>query len=103
MILAILGIVDLIGGAMLGLSGLIPYVGSNFVSTIGIILILKGIISYLSGAAKGFFLDFMGILDIVAGAMLIITTWGFVVFFFPYFGILLALKGVYSVIIGLIK
>ncbi len=103
MFLAILGVLDIIGGVLLGLSGFIPYVGSGFVSAFGFILIIKGIISYISGAAKGFFLDFMGILDIIAGIMLILATWGFVVFFFPYIGILLALKGIYSVIIGVVK
>ncbi|MCK4496984.1 MAG: hypothetical protein KAU24_02245 [Candidatus Aenigmarchaeota archaeon] len=103
MFLAILGVLDIIGGILLGLSGFIPYIGSGLVSTFGIILIIKGIISYISGAAKGFFLDFMGILDIIAGIMLVLATYGFVIFFFPYIGILLLLKGIYSVIIGLVK
>lgn len=103
MILAVLGVLDLICGALLGLSGLIGYVGSGFVSTLAIIMIIKGIISYVSGAASGFFLDFMGVLDMIAGVMLMLATWGFVLFFFPYFGLLLLLKGVYSIIIGIIK
>jgi hypothetical protein len=103
MFLAILGILDIIGGVLLGLSGFIPYMGSGFVSFFGIILIVKGIISWISGAVKGFFLDFMGVLDIIAGIMLILATYGFVLFFFPYIGILLALKGIYSFVIGVIK
>jgi hypothetical protein len=103
MFLAILGVLDIIGGILLGLSGFIPYIGSGFVSFFGIILIMKGIISWISGAAKGFFLDFMGILDIIAGIMLILATYGFVIFFFPYIGILLLLKGIYSFVIGVIK
>lgn len=103
MFLAILGILDLIGGIILGLSGMIPYTENGFVFMIGIILVFKGIISYLSGAAKGFFLDFMGILDIIAGFMLIMATWGFMLFFFVYFGILMILKGTYSMLIGLLK
>jgi len=103
MLLAILGVLDLIGGIILALSGFIPYTGSGFIFTLGIIFIIKGIISYLSGAARGFFLDFMGILDLISGIMLILATYGFVIFFFPYIGILLILKGVYSLIIGLIK
>ncbi len=103
MLLAVLGVLDLLCGILLGLSSFIPYIGSGFIYALGIILILKGIISYLAGAAKGFFLDFMGILDIIAGVMLVLATWGFVVFFFPYIGILLALKGIYSIIIGLLK
>jgi hypothetical protein len=103
MILAVLGILDLIGGILLGISGFVPYTGSDFVSAIGVILILKGIISYLSGAAKGFYLDFMGVLDAIAGIMLVLAATGFVVFFFTYIGILLALKGIYSVIMGLLK
>ncbi len=103
MFLAILGFLDLIGGALLGLSGLFPYTGSGFVFTIGIIFLIKGLVSYISAAANGFFMDFMGLLDIVAAILLMLTTWGIVVFFFPYIGILLILKGLYSVVIGILK
>jgi hypothetical protein len=102
MLLAILGVLDLIGGILLALSGMIPYTGSAFVSTLGLVFILKGIISYLSGAASGFYLDFMGVLDTVAGIMLFLAASWLVLFFFPYIGVLLILKGLYSVVMGLL-
>lgn len=103
MFLAILGVLDLIAGALLGFSGMFTYAGSGFVMVIGIILLIKGIGSYLAAAANAFFFDFMGILDIVSAIMLILATFGFVVFFFPYFGIFMVIKGVYSIAMGLIK
>jgi len=103
MFLAILGVLDLIGGTLLGISGFIPYTGSGFIFTLGIVFTVKGIISYLAGAAKGFFLDFMGVLDLIAGIMLVLAVYGFVLFFFPYIGILLIIKGFYSLVIGLVK
>lgn len=102
MFLALLGLLDVIAGIILGLSGFVSYTESGFVFMIGGVLIIKGILSYLSGAAKGFYLDFMGILDIIAGSMLVLTTWGIVLFFFPYFGVLLLLKGLYSLLIGML-
>ena len=103
MLLAILGVLDIIAGALLGFSGMFTYAGSFFVMVIGIILLIKGVGSYIAAAAGGFFLDFMGILDIISAIMLVLTSFGFVVFFFPYFGIFMVIKGVYSIVMGLIK
>lgn len=103
MFLFVLGILDLIAGIILGLSGFVPYTENGFVFFLGLIIVIKGIVSFLMGAAKGFYLDFMGLLDIVAGAMLMIATTGFMLFFFPYIGIILIFKGLYSMLIGLVK
>ncbi len=103
MFLAILGMLDILGGIILAISGFIPYTGSGFVFTLGIVFIMKGIFSYLTAAAKGFFLDLMGVLDLIAGIMLVLATWGILIFFFPYIGILLIIKGVYSFVMGLLK
>ena len=103
MFLFILGIVDLVAGTMLGMSGIIGLDGNSLVLFLGLLMIVKGIVSYLAGAAKGFYMDFMGILDLVSGIMLILAFYGFVLFFFPYIGLLLLLKGVYSMIMGLVR
>jgi hypothetical protein len=103
MLLVILGVLDVLGGILLAISGFIPYEGSGFILTLGAVFVLKGIISYLAAAAKGFLFDLLGILDLIAGIMLILATYGFVVFFFPYVGILLIIKGAYSFVMGLLK
>ena len=101
MLLLLLGILDMIAGIILGLSGFVTFNESSFVLYLGIIMIVKGIVSYLTGAAKGFYMDFMGILDIIGGMLMILAATGFVLFFFPYIGLLLLLKGAYSMLIGI--
>ena len=103
MFLAILGVLDILGGVLLAIAGFIPYTGSGFILTLGVVFIIKGIISYLAAAAKGFFFDLMGVLDLIAGIMLVLATHDFILFFFPYIGILLIIKGVYSFVMGLVK
>jgi hypothetical protein len=105
MILTVLGIFDIIAGIMLAVGGL-PYLpGHGLVITIAIIMIIKGGWSWLSNIAspKGLNIDPMGILDIIAGLLLISVFSGFFLFFFSYFGVILIIKGIYSFVVGLVK
>ena len=100
MLLWILGIIDIVAGAALSLGGLIPYIGNGFIGTIAAIMIIKGVWSIISAAANAFFFDIIGILDLVVGIMLLLTTLGIFLNFFVYLGIALILKGLWSIIAG---
>lgn len=68
-------------------------------------MILKGGWSWISNVAspQGLNIDPMGILDVLAGLILLLVFSGLFLFFFAYFGILLIIKGVYSFVVGLVK
>lgn len=88
MILAILGILDILAG--------ISLIYPNFlVFYLGAIILIKGILSIIGSFAVKYFLDFMGFIDIVVGAMLLFH------YSIPFFWILPVIKGVYSLIAGL--
>ena len=101
MLLIILSIIDLVAGGLLAFSEVLPYTGSAFVGTVGAFMLAKGVWSVITAAAANFFMDFIGILDIACGLLLVVATTGFVMHFFVYFALALLLKGVYSLIIGL--
>ena len=105
MIIAVLGIFDILAGIILAVCGLPYFPGNGFVMTVAIIMLIKGGWSWLSNLATptGLKLDPMGILDIIGGLLLISVFSGFFTFFFAYFGIILIIKGIYSFVIGLVK
>ncbi len=88
MLLAILGFLDI----LVGISLMFP----NFLAFyLGVIALIKGISSVIGSFATGFYFDFMGFIDLIAGIMLI---FGFSI---PWFWILPMIKGTYSLIVGL--
>jgi len=99
--LILLGMLDILGGGMLILQNI--FLHNNFACLMGIILLVKGVISYISAAVKGFYLDFMGILDAVCGLLLILLFFGIEFSFSTYIGIFLLFKGMYSSAVGLVK
>ncbi len=105
MILAILGMFDIIAGIILAVGGLPQFPGNGFVITIAAVMLIKGGWSWLSNIAdpRGLNFDPMGILDIVTGLLLIFIFSGMFFFFFAYLGILLIIKGVYSFVVGLVN
>ena len=103
MIIVILGIIDIIAGIVLTFSGLDVFHGNGIVFFLAIAMILKGAWSWLNNLMSGFKLDFMGVLDIVVGILMLLTFGGFFLFFFAYFGIMEVIKGVYSFVVGLVR
>ncbi|MBL7206749.1 MAG: hypothetical protein ISS36_04085 [Candidatus Aenigmarchaeota archaeon] len=101
MFIIILGIIDLVVGIFLALSN--NFQGSTIILYLGIIILLKALYSLGTAFGAGFYLDFLGILDLIAGILLLIVFYGIFTHFFIYIGILLALKGIYSIIMGLIQ
>ena len=101
MLLLILGMVDVIAGGILALFGLPLLRGNGFVLSLGILMLIKGVISYLLACANRFYFDVMGVLDLIAGALLLMVVYGIGLFFFPYVGILVIIKGIYSSVVWL--
>ena len=88
MIIAILGVLDIIAGISLVFPNPLVYY-------IGIIFLIKGILSVIASFGAQFYLDFMGFIDLIVGAMLLFH------FSIPFFWILPLIKGAYSLIAGL--
>ena len=88
MILAILGIIDILAGISL----LVP----NFLAFyLGIIIILKGISSMFGVATGNVAIIVMGIVDIIAGILLVSG------FSLPLIWLLMIVKGFFSLVSGL--
>ena len=102
-LLLILGILDLIAGSALALSGFVPLTAAGLVMVIGIILTLKGAISYLAAAGSGFYFDFLGILDVLSGIFLILAFYGTVLGFFVWFGIAMIVKALWSIVMFMVR
>jgi hypothetical protein len=103
MLLWILGITDIIAGFLLSLSTLVPYNESSFVGIIAGLMIIKGVWSIITAAAANFYFDIIGMADLVGGVLLFICTLGFAAHFFIYLGLVLILKGLWSIVSGIIS
>lgn len=97
----ILGLLDLLLGFTLALSGIIDFTGNSLIFFLFIIAILKGVYSILTAAGAGFYFDLLGVFDLVAGIFLYLVFTGMHFHFFLYIGIIVILKGVYSILFGL--
>lgn len=102
-LLLILGILDLIAGASLAIAGFVPLTAAGLILAIGIIVAIKGAISYLAAAGNGFYFDLLGILDVIAGIFLVMAFYGTVMGFFVWFGIAMILKALWSIFIFFIR
>ncbi len=88
MLLAIVGLIDIAAGFTL----LFP----NFLGFyLGIILLVKSLSSIVGGLASKSLFIVLGIIDLIAGLMLVFN------FSMPWVWIILVIKGVYSFVIGL--
>jgi uncharacterized membrane protein HdeD (DUF308 family) len=88
MLLALIGIIDIIAGITL----LFP----NFLGFyLGVILLLKSLTSIIGSLASKSLFVLLGIIDLIAGLMLVLN------FNLPWIWAILVLKGFYSFVIGL--
>lgn len=101
--LLMLGILDLIAGAALALSGFFPLTAAGLILAIGIIVTIKGAISFLGAAGSGFYFDILGILDIISGIFLIMAFYGTAMGFFVWFGLAMILKALWSIMMFMVK
>jgi len=102
-LLFILGIIDLIAGIALALTGFVPLAASGLILAIGVILALKGGISYLAAAGAGFYFDVLGVLDLLSGIFLILAFYGTVLGFFVWFGVAMILKALWSIVVFMVR
>jgi hypothetical protein len=102
-LLLILGVLDLIAGAALAISGFVPLTAVGLILGIGIIVTLKGVISYIAAAGNGFYFDLLGILDVISGVFLILAFYGAALGFFVWFGIAMILKAMWSIVMFMVR
>lgn len=103
MIIAIFGILDLIAGGILMLGGSIEWAGSEFLFYFMILFALKALYSIFAAIAAGFYFDVMGYLDLAASIFMLLLFWDIAFGFVFWIGLLILLKGIYSLIIGFIS
>ncbi|RLJ06921.1 MAG: hypothetical protein DRP12_03205 [Candidatus Aenigmatarchaeota archaeon] len=94
MLLALLGFLDILVGIFL-----IFKIG--FLFWFGIVWVLKGLWSVISSAGSGFWLDFLGWLDILAGGACLAVSFGLEFWIFFWLGVAMVLKGLYSLVMGI--
>ncbi len=101
---AVLGVLDILGGILLIVGGVIPYGGSGFILTVGGVFLAKGILLMIYGSfgGKGGY-DLIailgGLLDVIAGLLLVALFYNVYFFLFPVMSIIMIVKGV----IGFVK
>ncbi|MBI4021627.1 MAG: hypothetical protein HY369_05270 [Candidatus Aenigmarchaeota archaeon] len=103
MIIAILGIIDLIAGGALILGPALALEGSSFLFYFMILFFLKAIYSILTAVAAGFYFDLLGYLDFIAAVFLLLLFWGISPAWVFWIGLLVIIKGIYSFVIGFIS
>lgn len=92
MILAILGILDVVAGISLLFLETFP---TNFLFYIGLLVLLKGFYSVAASILSKCFFDFLGWIDLIVGIALIFS------FSIPYLWLAPLVKGIYSVVVGI--
>lgn len=95
MFLAILSILDIFSGLIVfTYSSLLLF--HSFVGYMAAYSLFKGVASFLSSIGMGYWFDWMGVIDIITGFMLLLLMWGFSFGFIKTIGIIAILKGIYS-------
>ncbi|MBL7160791.1 MAG: hypothetical protein ISS93_03000 [Candidatus Aenigmarchaeota archaeon] len=98
MIIAILGILDMIAGIIIVFGG--GLAGNTYLMYFTLIIFLKALYSIGTALAAGFPFDILGWVDLLAAIMLLLTFWGIPLGIFAWIGALIAIKGIYSFVIG---
>ena len=94
MIPVVLGILDIVAGFLTLLSN--DVVVGVFLF-FGWFMLIKGLFSLISSMGQGYFLDWMGWIDLLTGITLL-TAWNV-----PYIWVFCVLKGAYSTMFGLLS
>jgi len=103
MIIAVLGILDIIAGGILLLGDVLSLAGSSIVFWFMIIFFLKAAYSLITAFGAGFYFDLMGYLDLLGAIFMLLLFWGITFGFVFWIGILLVIVGLYSFVIGFIS
>ena len=100
MIIGILGILDIAAGLILILGDF--FAGNEFLFSLAILFLLKGLYSVGTAAAAGFFFDILGWIDLISSLFLLLLLWEWSLGIFFWVGVIMALKGLYSLIIAFV-
>ena len=92
MIVAILGLLDIIAGIT------ILYSVKFLTGYMAYIIFFKGLITVISNISEGNYLEWMGLVDVITGIILALLSFGVQVGFFTTIGWIILLKGSYSLI-----
>lgn len=103
MFLLLLGVVDLLAGAILALHPLLSAAGNGTVLLIMVFFIAKGLYSVVAAVAVGFYFDLLGYLDVLAALCLVLLYTGIAGDLFMYVGLAIVVKGIYSFVMGIVE
>jgi hypothetical protein len=103
MFIIVFAVIDLILGVVLAASPYFDFTGNGIIFWLAVIGILKGLYSIIAALVGGFMYDVIGWFDLAGGILLWLTTMGLIHPAFLYIGIAILLKGIYSLMIGLIS
>ena len=92
-LLFILAIVDVLSGILIIFH---PAFLSNLLLYLGLICLAKGGWSLIAALTSKFYFDFLGLLDLVSGVFLILLYYKFTLPLLTVIGIMIILKGVWS-------
>ena len=102
MLIIILSILDIFSGLiLLTYSSLLLF--HNFIGYMAAYSLFKGLLSFLSSIGMGYYFDWMGIIDVIAGVILLLLMWGFSFGFIQTVGAIAMLKGAYCFLRGFFK
>lgn len=91
---AVLGMLDVLGGVLLIASAFVPFGQNGFILTMGTVFLTKGILLLVySRFGKGS-IEWGSLLDLVAGAILVLLFYNIYLFIFPLIGMFMIIKGV---------
>ncbi len=80
------------------------FLGINFfLLTFGLIVFLKGLIGFLSSISMRYYYDWMGAIDILAGLVIILSSFSVSIPYGKDIVLLLAIKGTYTFVRHLLK
>ena len=71
---------------------------NQYIFILGIFILLKGLWSYFTAAAAGFYYDWLGMIDALAGSSILLTLFRISSPIFLWIGIGLMLKGLFTFI-----
>jgi hypothetical protein len=95
-IVKLLSLLDVGAGILLASACCFPLASFQLVFIAAIIYICKGSCSILASIGVGYWLDWMGAIDLLSGISLALLYYGFAVGFISYLGIAMTIKGFYS-------
>ena len=96
MFLILLGILDTLAGIVLYLNQATSFQILTLVKIFTLYCLVKGLLSLISSFAIGYFLDWMGAIDVISGVTMILILQGYTSDIFVKIGALAIIKGLFT-------